>query len=242
MTVRPALVRRRPRVLARRTTATARGTARVDVGRPGYPNCMLEMTRHDARLLPDVLVGHAHRKLRSLVYATCVRRASRLSLARFPPVPRLGAVARTLSRARRRLLGRGAMNKRRDMSPAPALHHFIEALGLLRQLGEIDEVVPLLRHDQTSRSPSKCPARRTSKQRAPCFWGRNPCIFLGRSYGSDSFMCGMTRESSDGSACRDCFLWSKATKIKHRSLSLAAVGCARHLHKTRCSRRRRRYV
>ena len=38
-----------------------------------------------------------------------------------------------------------------------ALHHFIEALGLLRQLGEIDEVVPLLRHDQTSRSPSKIP-------------------------------------------------------------------------------------
>ena len=47
------------------------------------------------------------------------------------------------------------------MSTAPALHHFIKALGLLRQLGEIDEVVPLLRHDQTSRSPSKIPARRT---------------------------------------------------------------------------------
>ena len=48
-------------------------------------------------------------------------------------------------RGPRPLLGRGASN----MSPAPALHHFIEALGLLRQLGEIDEVVPLLRHDQT---------------------------------------------------------------------------------------------
>ena len=35
------------------------------------------------------------------------------------------------------------------MSAAPALHHFIKTLGLLRQLGEIDEVVPLLRHDQT---------------------------------------------------------------------------------------------
>ena len=44
-------------------------------------------------------------------------------------------------------------------------HHFIKTLGLLRQLGEIDEVVPLLRHDQTSRSPSKSPARRTVAKR-----------------------------------------------------------------------------
>ena len=51
------------------------------------------------------------------------------------------------------------------MSAAPALHHFIKTLGLLRQLGEIDEVVPLLRHDQTSRSPSKSPRSRTSKRR-----------------------------------------------------------------------------
>ena len=35
------------------------------------------------------------------------------------------------------------------MSAAPSLHHFIKTLGLLRQLGEIDEVVPLLRHDPT---------------------------------------------------------------------------------------------
>ena len=56
----------------------------------------------------------------------------------------LGAVARSRG-AGPALLGRAASN----VSPAPALHHFIKALGLLRQLGEIDEVVPLLRHDQT---------------------------------------------------------------------------------------------
>ena len=56
----------------------------------------------------------------------------------------LGAVASYRRGGPRPPLSRGASH----MSAAPALHHFIKTLGLLRQLGEIDEVVPLLRHDQ----------------------------------------------------------------------------------------------
>ena len=80
--------------------------------------------------------------------STCGRRAfgPRLPLARFPPVPMLGAVASYRRGGPRPPVSRGASN----MSTAPALHHFIKTLGLLRQLGEIDEVVPLLRHDQDS--------------------------------------------------------------------------------------------
>ena len=148
------------------------------------------------------------------------------SLARFPPVPMLGAVASYRRGGPRPPLSRGASH----MSAAPALHHFIKTLGLLRQLGEIDEVVPLLRHDQDSRSPSKSPGEVASSRTPQRFCERNPCIFLGRLPQLGQFVCGMTHESSDGSECRDCFLWSKqAASSPRRSV--------RHLHKTRCSRR-----
>ena len=74
----------------------------------------------------------------------------------------LGAVASYRRGGPRPPLSRGASH----MSAAPALHHFIKTLGLLRQLGEIDEVVPLLRHDQDPARRLKVPARRTRKRRA----------------------------------------------------------------------------
>ena len=117
------------------------------------------------------------------------------------------------------------------MSAAPALHHFIKTLGLLRQLGEIDEVVPLLRHDQDARSPSKCPRSADELAPRPLRVGRrNPRIFLGRLLYLGQFVCGVTRESSDGSAAIS--LVPSKHKPKAASSSLAAVGAAcGHLHR-----------